>query len=59
MEAIKDKNGKDRVDAEEIKKRWKGCMEKPHKKDLDDQMTDGVVSQPEPDLQESEVKYCC
>ena len=39
MEAIKDKNGKDLVDAEEIKKRWKGCMEKPHKKDLNDQMT--------------------
>lgn len=60
MDTIKDINGKDLVDTEEIKKRWKECIEKPYKKDLDElDDYDGVVSQPEPDVQESEVKYCC
>ena len=60
MDTIKDINGKDLVDTEEIKKRWKECIEKLYKKDLDElDDYDGVVSQPEPDVQESEVKYCC
>ena len=60
MDTIKDINGKDLVDTEEIKKRWKECIEKPYKKDLDElDDYDSVVSQPEPDVQESEVKYCC
>ena len=60
MDTIKDLNAKDLVDAEEIKQRWKERREKPYKKDLDElDDYDRVVSQPEPDLQESEVKYCC
>ena len=58
MGTIKDKNGRDLVDAEEIKKRWKEYMEELYKKDsdvLDDY--DGMVSHPEPDILESEVKW--
>ena len=52
-----DKNGKDLVDAEEIKKRWKVYMEELYKKDLNEpDYYDGVVSHPEPDILESEVK---
>ena len=59
MDTIKDLNSKDLVDAEEIKKRWKEHREKLYKKDLDElDDYDSVVSQPEPDLQGSEVKYC-
>ena len=55
---IKDINGRDLVDAEEIKKRWKEYMEELYKKDsdvLDDY--DSMVSHPEPDILESEVKW--
>ena len=34
MSTIKDKNGRDLVDTEEIKKRWKGYMEELYKKIL-------------------------
>ena len=34
MATIKDRNGRDLVDAEEIKKRWKEYMEELYKKDL-------------------------
>ena len=53
---IKDIKGRDLVDAEEIKKRWKEYMEELYKKDsdvLDDY--DGMVSHPEPDILESKV----
>ena len=36
MGTIKDKNGRDLVDAEETKKRWKEYMEELYKKDLHD-----------------------
>ena len=36
MGIIKEKNGKDLVDAEEIKKRWKEYMEELYKKDLNE-----------------------
>ena len=36
MGTIKDKNGRDLVDAEEIKKRWKEYMEELYKKDLNE-----------------------
>ena len=46
---IKDKNARDLVDAEEIKKRWKDYMEELCKKDLNEPYYyDGVVSHPEP-----------
>ena len=58
MGTIKDKNGRDLVDAEEIKKRWKGYMEELYKKDLNElDYCDGVVSHPEPDILEQEVKW--
>ena len=58
MGTIKDKNGRDLVDTEEIMKRWKEYMEELYKKDsdvLDDY--DSMVSHPEPDILESEVKW--
>ena len=57
MGTIKDKNGKDLVDAEEIKKRWKEYMEELYKKILMNRITVMmyVVSHPEPDILESEV----
>ena len=58
MGTIKDKNGRDLVDAEEIKKRWKEYMEELYKKDLNElNYYDGVVSHPEPDILEWEVKW--
>ena len=58
MGTIKDKNGKDLVDNEEIKKRWKVYMEEPYRKDLNEpDYHDRVVSHPEPDILECEVKW--
>ena len=65
MGTIKIRNGKDVVDAEEIKKRWKECTENCIKKDLNEpDYYNGVVSLPEPDILECEVKcevkkHCC
>ena len=57
MGTIKGKNGRDPVDAEEIKKRWKESIEELYKKDLNElDYYDGVVSHPEPDILECEVK---
>ena len=58
MGTIKDKNGRDLVDAEEIKKRWKDYMEELYRKDLNElDYNDGVVSHPEPDILDSKVKW--
>ena len=58
MDTIKDRNGRDLVDAKEIKKRWKEYMEEWYKKDLNEpDYYSGVVSHPEPDILESEVKW--
>ena len=58
MGTIKDKNGRDLVDAEKIKKRWKGYTEELYKKDLNEpDYYDTVVSHPEPDTLECEVKW--
>ena len=60
MGTIKDKNGRDLVDAEEIKKRWKEYMEELHKeKILMNWITAMVwlVSHPEPDILECKVKW--
>ena len=52
-----DRNGRDLVNAEEIKKRWKECTEL-YKKGLSEADNyDGVVSHPEPDILECEVKW--
>ena len=57
MGKIKDKNGRDLVDAEEIKKRQKEYIDELYKKDLNEwDQYDGVVSHPETDILEGEVK---
>ena len=54
MGTIKNKNSRDLVDAEEIKKRWKEYMEDLYKKDLNEpDQFNSVVSHPEPDILES------
>ena len=56
MGTIKDKNGRNPVYTEEIKKRWKEYMEELYKKDINEpDCYGGVVSHPEPDIQEREV----
>ena len=58
MGTIKDKHGRDRVDAEEIKKRWKEYTEELYKKDLNElDHYNGVVSHPNPDILECEAKW--
>ena len=55
---IKDKNGRDLTEAEDIKKRWQEHTEELHQKDLDiPDNPDSVVADLEPDLLESEVKW--
>ena len=55
---IKDKNGGYQVDAEEIKKRCKECMEELYKIDLNEpDFYDGVVSHPESEILEWKVKW--
>ena len=57
MGMIKDRNGKDLTEAEEIKKRWQEYTEELHKKDLEDlDNHKGVVTHLEPDILECEVK---
>ena len=58
MGTIKDKNGKDLTEAEEIKKRWQEYTEELHRKGLNDlDNHDGVVTHLEPDNLECEVKW--
>ena len=58
MGSIKDRNGMDLTEAEEIKKRWQEYTEELYKKDLHDQDNhDGVITQLEPDNLECEVKW--
>ena len=58
MGSIKDRNGMDLTEAEDIKKRWQEYTEELYKKYLHDQDThDGVVIHLEPDILECEVKW--
>ena len=58
MGSIKDRNGMDLTEAEDIKKRWQEYTEELYKKDLDDQDNhDGVITHLEPDMLECEVKW--
>ena len=60
MVSIKDGNGMDLREAEEIKKRWQEYTEELYKKDLHDPDNhDGVIThiQLEPDILECEVKW--
>ena len=58
MGSIKDRNGLDLTETEDIKKRWQECAEELYKKDLHDQDNhDGVITHLEPDILECEVKW--
>ena len=57
MGSIKDRNGMDLTEAEDIKKRWQEYTEELYKKDINDPDNhDGVITHPEPDILECEVK---
>ena len=56
--SIKDRNGMDLTEAEDIKKRWQEYTEELYKKDLHDPDNhDGVSTDLEPDILECEVKW--
>ena len=58
MGSIKDRNGLDLTDTEDIKKRWQEYTEELYKKDLHDPDNhDGVITHLEPDILECEVKW--
>ena len=57
MGTIKDRNGMDITEAEDIKKRWQEYTEELYKKDLHDPDNhDGVITHLEPDILECKVK---
>ena len=57
MGSIKDRNGMDLTEAEDIKKKWQEYTEELYKKDLHDPDNhDGVIPHLEPDILEGEVK---
>ena len=58
MDLIKDRNGMDLTEAEDIRKRWQKYTEELYKKDLNDTDNhDGVITHREPDILECEVKW--
>ena len=58
MDSIKDRNGRGRKEAKDIKKRWQEYTEEQCKKDLNDpDNQDGVITHLEPDILECEVKW--
>ena len=57
MGSIKDRNGMDLTEAEDIKKRWQEYTEELYKKDLHDPDNhDGVITHLQPDILECKVK---
>ena len=57
MGSLKDRNGMDLTEAEDIKKRWQEYTEELYKKDLNPDNHDGVVTHLEPDILECAVKW--
>ena len=58
MGTIKDRNGMDLTEAEDIKKRWQEYTDELYKKYLHDPDNhDGVITYLEPDILECEVKW--
>ena len=58
MSSVKDRNGMDLTEAEDIKKRWQEYTEELYKKNLHDTDNhDGVITDLEPDILECEVKW--
>ena len=57
MGTIKDRNGMDLTEAEDIKKRWQEYTEELYKKDLHNPDNhDGMITHLEPDILECEIK---
>ena len=57
MSSIKDRNGMDLREAEDIKKRWQEYTEELYKKDFHDPDNHDVITHLEPDIMECEVKW--
>ena len=58
MDTIKNRNGMDLTEAEDIKKRWQEYREELYKKDFHDPDNDsGVITHLEPDILECEFKW--
>ena len=57
MSTIKDRNGRDLTEAEDIKKRWQKYTEELQKDLHDPSNHDGVITHLEPDILECEVKW--
>ena len=58
MGTIKDRNGMDLIEAEDIKKRWQEYTEELYKKDLHDPDNhNGVIPHLEPDILECRIKW--
>ena len=58
MGSIKDRNGMDLAEAEDIKKRWQEYTEELYKHDLHDPDNhDGMITHLEPDILECEVRW--
>ena len=58
MGSIKDRNGIDLTEAEDIKKRWQEYTEELYRKNLHDPNNhDGVITHLKPDILECEVKW--
>ena len=58
MGTIKDRSGMDLTEAKDIKKRWQEHIEESYRKDLHDPDNhDDVITNLEPDILESEVKW--
>ena len=58
MDIVKDRNGMDLTEVEDIKKRWQEYIEELYKKDLHDPAHhDGVITHLEPGILESEVRW--
>ena len=58
MGSIKDRNGTDLIEVEDIKKRWQEYTEELYKKELlDPDNHDGVITDLEPDILGCEVKW--
>ena len=58
MGSIKDRNGMDLTEAEDINKRWQEYTEELYKKDLHDpDNRNGVITHLQPDILECEVKW--
>ena len=57
MGSVKDRNGMDLTEAEDIKKRWQEYTEELYKKDQDQDNHNGVITHLEPDILECEINW--